>query len=336
MNKDTVCILLTSVFGDYMKETIKCFKNNEDERNIRVVGCDIKPFNEFDVNYFNLDSFYQVPKCDCQFYVNELLDICKKEKVDFLIPCNTKELNSISQRRSEFEAVGTKVIISNYSGLIIANDKVSLYDYMKKNGYGVPLQLCSHSLSLIVKFLEMHPHTKFCYKERNSCGGRGFGVLNRLEDIRYLIKDNKGMFLQKYLSGKEYSVDLLVDNGKVLYSVVKLNLVMENGVAQKSIVINDDRISKECVRLCEELNLNGCIGFDLKEDENGSPFIIDCNPRLTATVSLCRKAGVNLPYLSLKKELGYNVYKDLSIKYGTSVTRKIVDFFTDESGAVIE
>mgnify|MGYP000599909803 CR=1 FL=1 len=37
-------------------------------------------------------------------------------------------------------------------------------------------------------------------------------------------------------------------------------------------------------------------GFDLKENSDGVPYIIDINPRLTATVSLIQKAGLNLPY----------------------------------------
>lgn len=52
------------------------------------------------------------------------------------------------------------------------------------------------------------------------------------------------------------------------------------------------------------MGLEGNIGFDLRERADGSPFIMECNPRATAGIPVFAKAGVNLPYLAVKRLLG--------------------------------
>lgn len=205
-----------------------------------------------------------------------------------------------------------------------------------------PMQFIINSYFELNCIVEDYPEKTFCLKKSNSCGGRGFKVINDTrnnwrKDIESVLIESlenaidKETIVQEYLYGNEYSVDILADNGKVLYAVAKINLDMMNGVSMNSVVVDSPLLCKICSMIVEQKKLNGNIGFDLKCDKNGKPYVIDCNPRLTATVSLCEAAGVNLPYYGLKLLLGENFPLDNEITYGTKCIRKIKDyFFKDE------
>ena len=68
------------------------------------------------------------------------------------------------------------------------------------------------------------------------------------------------------------------------------------------------------------------IGFDLKEDKNGKPYIMECNPRMTAGIPMFMAAGINLPYLCVKKIMGEEL-PELSIKEGMKMKRRYLEMY---------
>lgn len=345
--KKQITILLTCCLGDYMKGTINCYKNNPDGVDVRVVGTDMNPMT---YNFTGVDAFYQVSRCTDENYLYQIRDICEKENVDVLIPCNTKELEMFSRNAEMFES--TRILISPYVSLHIANDKIRSHQFFKETGIPTPLTLCTGSYDEFKKFLERYESTTFCFKQRNDCGSRGFRIITKTSNVTLDEKPNgveacfldlkkffdKGeeYIVQKYLYGEEYTVDCVADHGKVLCSVCKINKNMENGVARISEVVNHKGCIEMCEEVCHRLGLHGNIGFDLKTD-SGNLYIIDVNPRLTATVALAEKAGVNLPYLALGLAFDCEYTKNFNptIKYGTKLIRKITDYYFDEEGNLI-
>ena len=342
-----VTILVTCCLGDYMQGTIQCYKNNPDNRPVRVIGCDM---NDMVYNYVGVDKFYKVGRCDSDGYVDELLHICIKENVDVLIPFNTNELENLSQCKYLFETIGTKVIVSDHGALKISNDKVNFMDFFRGE---IPTPTCYvlSSYDRLKAFLNWNREKTFTIKQRHGCGSRGFriigsnkrflddkpsGVFIQKEELKKILDGTQEFLVQEYLPGDEYTVDMVVDHGKVLYSACKVNYDMENGVARRSVVTRNDECISQCEYVCKVLKLHGNIGFDLKCDAEGKPYIIDCNPRMTATVSLIAKAGINMPYIALQLALGEPVRDNYKLKYGTSIVRRIKDYYFNESGELLE
>lgn len=99
------------------------------------------------------------------------------------------------------------------------------------------------------------------------------------------------MMLVEYMSGNEYTIDLLADKGKVLYEVGRENIVSLMSIAQESILAYDEtayHIASEVVSL---LNMDGNVGFDFMRNADGVPVLMDINPRLTTTVSVIAAGG---------------------------------------------
>ena len=72
---------------------------------------------------YRCHKHYQVPQPGEEGYVTELLHICKQEKIGLLIPRTEEDVFILSQRTSEFEAVGTEVLIANEELALLCSNK---------------------------------------------------------------------------------------------------------------------------------------------------------------------------------------------------------------------
>ena len=153
--------------------------------------------------------------------------------------------------------------------------------------------------------------------------GKGVRIIKRSEEI-----EKYPCIIQKVLTGDEYSCICMCKNGEVEFASVSLNKEMDGSTARYATIVDRPDIIGMCAHVCNELKLDGMVGFDLKEDENGEVFILECNPRITATASLTVAAGVNI----IKAMIDYFVtgrydFGDQKLEYGTSIMRCKADAF---------
>ena len=102
---------------------------------------------------------------------------------------------------------------------------------------------------------------------------------------------------------------------------------MENSIMLEAEIIDHPLINDLCARVSEKLGLDGNIGFDLREREDGTPVIMECNPRITAGVPYFAMAGVNLPYLCMKKMLGEDL-PPVKLDHGRIIRRRWMEMAT--------
>ncbi len=336
-----LCVLVTAAGNVFMPGTLKCLKENG-ERIIRVIGADM---SSDDSILQMCDAAWQVPRCSDPGYINALLEICRKEKVDVLLPIMSAELNALAENRKSFAEIGTTVSVSALEALSIANNKLSLFDFMKKNDLPCAKYHAVHSREELKKYAELlgYPEKKVCVKATDGSGSRGFRILSEtasrldmflhekptsgvitlkeLLDILEEADDFPELLIMEYLPGEEYSVDLLADHGKVLISCCRKSLRMENSIMLEAVVVDDPAVIDLCTQVTEALKLDGNIGFDIRKREDGTPFIMECNPRITAGIPYFTLAGVNLPYLCVKKLMNEEL-PQVSPMVGTVIRRR--------------
>ncbi len=334
-------VLITAAGNVYMPGTMACLKQNG-EREIRLVGADMSA----DPTILQMcDAAYPVPRGDDPAYVDALLDICKKEKIDVLLPIMSVELNALAENRDRFAAVGTRVSVSEPAALAIANDKKRLLDALR--GQGLP---CADyaSVGSVEELREKaallgYPEKRVCVKAARGSGSRGFRILDarasrfdlflhekpsagvlRLEELAAILEEADvfpELLVMEYLPGAEYSVDLLADQGKTLVGCCRKSLRMENSIMLDAQIVDAPEVLALCSRVTEQLGLDGNIGFDLRLRADGTPLILECNPRITAGIPYFALAGVNLPYLCVKHLLGEEL-PPCQLRYGTVVKRR--------------
>lgn len=348
-------VLLTAAGSPSAPGLIKCLKNNG-ERTVYVIGTDMKA--DATINQM-CDVVRLVPPASASDYIDELLRVCEEEHVDVLIPSISQELPELQKRRCEFEAIGTKVSVSDGEGLLIANDKIALYEYMKEHGFKIPEFRIAQSLDGFVEACESigYPQKAICVKIKDGSGSRGIRLIDpsksrfdifagekpnsfftTYDDMISILGEAKEfpeLMIMDYLPGMEYSVDLLADHGKTLYIVGRESNVINASIPQEATLAYNEEAYKLSEKIVESLKLDGNVDLDFKFDADGHPQLMEINPRLAATLSAIAAGGCNLLYLRVKKLLGEEL-PEVSVNYGVKLKRRYLELFCDKDGGAIQ
>ena len=339
-----VTVLITACGNVYMPGTTASIKNNG-ERNIRLIGADM---NHDDTILQMVDMYYTVPRGDDPAYADAILDICIKEHVDVVIPIMSVELETLAKNADKFTEAGVMLSVSDLEPLKIANNKLALFEYMKENGIPTARFCEVNSVEDVDKALE-EVGVPVVFKATEGSGSRGMRIIDpgksrfdilfhekptsayvTLKDFKETLQegDMPQMLAMEYLPGHEYTVDMLCDKGKVLYSLCRRGLNVQTSIILDGVVEDKPEIIKLCNQVAESLKLTGNIGFDVKERSDGTPVIMECNPRATAGVSEFAASGVNLLYLNVKRCLGEPL-PELMPKYGVIMKRRYMEMYSD-------
>ena len=356
-----ITVLLSASGSQFAPGIIKCIKQNG-EREIRVVGVDM---SKDPSNRYFVDAFYNVPATDSEDFIDQVVEICEKEKVDILLPQMSAELPKYLESIERFHSIGTIVSMTSTSNLYIANNKLRLFEFMKNHGIPTTNFAGVHSLVEFERALYDlgYPNIPVVVKIPESSGARGVRIIddNRskyemfvhdkpssafitLDDMKSILLDAvrihgndyfPELLLMEYLPGDEYDIDLLADNGKVLYSAGRRNPQMVMSISQTSVLERNIQAEEIAELLVKKLGLDGNLGFDFKFDSNGNAQLLEINPRIDATVSIFAAGGLNLPYLRIKQLLGEELPK-VNILYGTHLKRRYLETFTDADGKLMD
>lgn len=350
-----ITVLLTAAGSPSAPGLIRCLKNNG-ERNVRVVGTDMKT----DATITQMvDVLRLVPPAVSDDYVDTLLRICEEEKVDVLIPGISQELPKLQARKAEFESIGTKVSVSDGDGLLIANDKIALYEYMKANGFEIPSFRIVKSLDEFTETCKSigFPEKAICVKIKDGSGSRGIRIIDpsksrfdifvgekpnsfftTFDDMLSILHEATqfpDLMVMDYLPGMEYSVDLLADHGKTLYIVGRESNVIQASIPQEATLAHNEEAYAISKAIVESLKLDGNVDLDFKFDADGRPRLLEINPRLAATLSVIAAGGCNLLYLRVKQLLGEPL-PEVTMNYGVKLKRRYHELFCDKNGEPVQ
>ncbi len=71
-------------------------------------------------------------------YIPQLLDICRKDQIDLLIPTIDTDLLVLSQNAEKFTAIGTKVLVSKPEQIAVCRDKNQTGRFLASCGLKAP------------------------------------------------------------------------------------------------------------------------------------------------------------------------------------------------------
>ncbi len=349
-------VLLTGAGAPGMPGILRCLRAVK-ERELWLAGADM---DESAPSRKAFDIFYKIPPAQDDNFIDAVLKICIDEKLDIVIPCVTRELEKFSFAKQQFKENGIIVAVPDPEILINANNKGMLLTEMKNAGMRVPIFYIVSNAEEAREAIKMigYPATGFCIKALTGNGSRAVRLIDpaisksrlffnekpngiycsisNLEDIFYEtpVFPQKMMVMQ-LLKGAEFSTDIVARNGDVLAAVVRQGLSVVSSNQTSSKVVDRPDLLKYCSDVVQLMDLSGNIGFDIKCDETGIPYIIEINPRLTGGIVTCFAAGANMPWLGVKSWLGLPVTQP-PIRYGVRMQRFWNERFYDESDNMLE
>lgn len=320
-------ILITCCLGDHIRSNVNDIRNAYPD--CKIIGVDMR---EMHFNHNGLDGFYRVPKCDDEKYVGSVLDVCKLEDINVVVSFSSLDIVPFAERKDDFDKLGVAVTLCSSSGTIVANYKQMFYCACEGTGIKIPKTSKMFLKSTqVLEWMDSNNVNEVVTKVPNSTGAKNIGRYKKEYLKSHVFDFEQPVIAQEMLSGIEYSVDCFCMKGKVVFGCVKKNYEMDLGVSIYSEIVDRSDIIDLCAPACELFRLDGLVGFDLKEDSEGNVYIIECNPRPTATISLVSKAGVNL----LKHMIEYYVTGDTcfdneSLDYGLKIARFREDYYFKE------
>lgn len=296
-------------------------------------------------------QFVKIPKAEDSTFVEELLSLCQNKHIAVILPLVTRELFPLSQHRQQFAEVGTKVLVSAHPAIQIANNKAACYRFLQQANIPVPaFRLVTTTEEFMHAAVELgYPQKPFCFKPCVANGSRGFRIVTNdinEADLLFLSKPYNPyityphaltilssqpfppLVLTEYLPGEEYSVDCLANHGKTVIAVPRLRRKMINGISVQGKFVQDEAIIHYCAAMIEAVGLHGNIGIQAKRSKEGSPLLLEINPRVQGTIVSALGAGVNLPLLAVRQELGLEVKKEeLQVNWKTAFSRYWTEVF---------
>lgn len=338
---EDITVLMTGAGAPGAPGIIKCLRLNK-ERNIRIIGVDADLEGAIGVGM--TDVSYKVPKANAPDFISELLSICKKERVQVIIPLVTNELFILARCKQLLKQEGVVVLVTDFEELLVANDKHKLMERCKKIGVPVPDFKLVNTLEGFVEAAKAlgYPDRKICFKPPVSNGLRGF----RIVDDSTLKMDNlinekpnnvfigfdefveiakastyfPELLVMEYLPGEEFSIDALGDGEQCLGVIPRSRDKIKMGISFVGTTVHDAPIEEYCTALIRDMRMFGNVGFQFRRDANGIPKIIESNPRVQGTIVLCLASGYNMVYNAVKIALGEKPL-NYPIVWGTKMVR---------------
>lgn len=119
--------------------------------------------------------------------------------------------------------------------------------------------------------------------------------------VEELTQAGGSALFQQFLSGRREAVSLLYAGGKMHARFAQWARRTQpplggTSVYRQSIAVPWD-IGEQAERLIREIELEGYAEVEFRRDSAGKPYLMEINPRLSASVEVAVRAGVDFPYL---------------------------------------
>lgn len=242
---------------------------------------------------YEADKFYTVPRMTAPGYLDVILDICKKEKIDAVLSLIDPELSLLAENRERFEAVGTTVIGSSYDLCEMSLDKSLMYNWLKDHGYK-----CAKSYTVKEEFYEdveagITKYPVFVKPARGSASIAISKVYDK-ETVELLFAHSEGLMIQEFLDGQEIGADVYIDmiSHEIVSIFTKKKILMRAGETDKAVSFKDEKLFNLIKKFVSEAGYSGQIDIDIF-DINGEYYISEVNPRFGGGYPHAYECGVN-------------------------------------------
>ena len=302
---------------------MEMIKKNEDHRPIKIFGTHYKRMgysiicDEFHIR----DKYDETDSTSVQKYILWAKTFCIKNHIDIFFPC--KFHIPICEKQDEFlKECGTKVVVPKDLALTTQlNSKLMTAILIEGEEICTPAPCWElNNISQVEEFRQTLKANNFnckklCIKPDFGTGAHGFLVLDLPTDYYKLDKiltDKKNPYIiMPYLEGNEVSIDCLkVDNG---YITIPRSKNLTNRIQTIDHIESYLKVAEE---MCKFLDLDCPFNLQFKRHEDFM-YLLEINTRMSGGVHLDYLAGVNIPYLTIKRYLGEKVnvsdFKDIQV-----------------------
>tara|TARA_B100001964_G_C14239316_1_gene604154 strand:- start:878 stop:1852 length:975 start_codon:yes stop_codon:yes gene_type:complete len=307
-----------SLLGQGIIKTIK-----QSHIKTKIIGVD---YFDTSIGLYWVNKGYLLPdilkKNNLTNWLNEIIKICKKEKIDIIIPGLDFETPILSKNKLFIEKkTNSKILISSSEVLKICNDKWNTVQFLKENNFPFPKSTLPNNIN---KFLKYNKFPLIVKPRFGSTSKNIFKVFNNTE-LKKSIKNCENPIIQEDVGNEknEYTCGSIFMNNKTL-SVISLKRKLKNGNTIRVFHKKNKLLNEFINNITKKLKPYGPTNFQLKLTKSG-PIVFEINPRFSGTTPIRAMFGLNEIDIILNQIYNIKIKKS-KLKYGT-IIRYYEDFF---------
>lgn len=218
-------------------------------------------------------------------YIDELIDICKQESIDLLIPTIDTDLLVLSQNKERFRSTGTNVLVSDAEKIRICRDKFKTDQFFVQCGVKSPKP--------VRNWEEYKAGFPAFIKPADGSSSIGAHKVDFAEELPVYAEQLDDYIVQPYIQGTEYTVDVFCDfTGEPISIVPRKRLAVRAGEVLKTQICMDEQIIRETRGIITHFKPCGAITIQLiREEQTQEDYYLEINPRFGGGSPLSMKAG---------------------------------------------
>jgi predicted ATP-grasp superfamily ATP-dependent carboligase len=243
-------------------------------------------------------------------YLTNLKQVLDHTGARVLIVSTDGSAELIRRHREELEQ-RVHIALAKNSALEIALSKERTLEVARQLGLVIPRAITVETVSDVEPALReiglpavVKPVQSWIWSEQ-----QGTGLACKLvatpDEAKHAVEEltNHGVkaLFQQFLSGKREAVSFLYAGGQMYARFAQWAKRTQpqlggTSVLRQGIAIPPD-IGEQAERLLREINLEGYSEVEFRRDSEGNPYLMEINPRLSASVEIAVRSGVDFPYL---------------------------------------
>jgi carbamoyl-phosphate synthase large subunit len=260
----------------------------------RVLATDVNPWSP---GVHRADAAYAVPLSTSPDYVDTILEVCRREQVDVVVPTIDDELPVFAAAMGRFAAAGIQVVVSPLETTLACNDKVRTCEILRAAGVAA-------AESFLPATLPPERRPPLFIKPRFGRGSVGAFRAGTVRELEFFLEYVPDPCIQEYLDGPEYTLDVFCRRDGALVSVVpRERVVIRSGVIDRGRTVKDARLIELGEACAAAMRFVGPINIQCRMHQ-GRPSVFEINPRFSGGIGLTIRAGADFPAWVVQMALG--------------------------------
>lgn len=248
-----------------------------------------------------------------------------------LIASSDSTIALLRQHRERLEK-RTAIALAPDPALAIAINKEQTLEIGRQLGLNIPRGVVVSSVRDVTQALKeiglpavIKPIESWLWDGSQDGGVRlASHLVTSADEARIAVEDLTRLggtaLFQQFLTGRREAISLLYARGEVYASFAQWAKRTEpplggTSVLRQSIALPPDT-GKQAEQLVREIELEGYSEVEFRRDSAGIPFLMEINPRLSASVEIAVRSGVDFPYLLYQWASGAHIDTVKSYRVG--------------------
>lgn len=257
--------------------------------------------SQMTVGKFFVSNQFYLPTASNDGFVDKLIELLKKERIDVYLPVHSKEIKQIALNEEKIrEQTNCSFIVSPYKTFELLDNKKDANINLEAAGIPVP--------KIITEIGCDYP---IFMKREVGSGSSGAEIIQTQDLHKAYMESSQGVAFFELINGTEYTLDCLFSQDSQLLGYNQRKRIKTIGGAV-SITQNDNSfdIDPWIKKLSKSFRFCGCVNFQYIVRDN-IPYFIDVNLRYpSGGLPLTVSSGLNIPRLIVKMLCQEEIMKD--------------------------